>query len=252
VSPLRVVVNADDLGMSLVVNDAIFAALAAGTCTSASLLATGPAADDALRRARAAGLAVGVHLDLSGFRSLTGGPGRLVRDGAFRGDPRAVTPEDAAEALTEWRAQVARVRDAGVVVDHLDGHHHVHQLPALAGALRVLCAETGIRRVRGMGALRAPNVGTRVGAALQQLRAARFRAALRRDGLVTTDGFAPVGVFLARAADPRWRPTWETLELMAHPGNPHHAHYQAELEALGAGALAGLPFPVTPVGWSAV
>lgn len=246
--PLRVIVNADDLGMSDAVNDAVLGALAAGTCTSASLLATGPAADDALRRCRAAGLAVGVHLDLTGFAPLTGGVGRLVGpDGRFRGDALAI--RDDAGVAEEWIAQVARVRDAGVAVDHLDSHQHVHHLPVLGRALRAVCAATGVRRVRGMGALRAAGAGTRAGAWLQPLRAARFRAGLRRDGLLTTDGFASVDVFLARATRPRG---WETVELMAHPGNPHAARYAEELAALAGGALDRLPFPVERVGWAAI
>ncbi len=245
---LRVVINADDLGMSPAVNDAVFAALDAGWCTSASLLATGPAAEDALRRARLGGHAVGVHLDLTGFRPLTGRPARLL--GAdFRRDARAIGPDHADDVLAEWTAQVERVRDAGVTVDHLDSHQHVHHLPALRGTLRRLCDRVGITRVRGMGALRARGAGTRIGALLQPLRAARFRAGLRADGLVTTDGFASVAVFLARVRS-GWRPGWGSVELMAHPGNPHHAVYADELAALAAGALDTLPFPVRRVRWS--
>lgn len=244
------VVSADDLGMSAGADEAIFAALSDEVCTAASLLATGPTAEAALRRCREAGLAVGVHLALTELAPATRSVDRLVGpDGRFRPDVTAIT--DDAGVAAEWTAQVARVRDAGVAVDHLDSHQHVHHLPVLARALREVCAATGIRRVRGMGALRVPGVGTRAGALVQPLRAARFRAGLRRDGLVTTDGFASVEAFLARAGGGR-RLGWRTVELMAHPGNPHHARYAEELAALRSGALDRLPFPVTRVGWAAI
>ena len=249
--PLRILVNADDLGMSAAVNDAVFAAIDAGICTATSLLATGPAADDALARARRAGLAVGVHLDLTGFTSLTRPPGVTGADGRFLGDVRALSGIDSDAAVAEWVAQVSRVRDAGVVVDHLDSHQHVHHLPALRRALSEVCARTGVRRVRGMGALRPTGAGTRLGALLQPVRAARFRDALRAEGLVTTDGFAPVSVFLDRPRQFAAR-GWETVELMAHPGNPHHARYAEETARLAAGALDRVGRPIVKVGWGEI
>lgn len=251
-APLRVILNADDLGLSRTVNDAVFAAVDAGVCTAASLLAVGPAVEDALRRARARKMAVGVHLALTELAPLTGGLGRLLApDGTF--GPRAfadIGPADAAAVLAEWTAQVDRVRQAGLVVDHLDSHQHVHHRPALRRVLAALCEHVGVRRVRGMGALRAPGAGTRVGRALQPLRAATFRRRLRADGLLTTDGFASVATFLARARGSLGPISgWRTLELMAHPGNPAHAVYAEEIDALAAGALDRLPFEVRRIGW---
>src|SRR5204862_2714755 len=61
----RLVVNADDLGLTVGVNDGVFDAHDHGILTSASLFAGAPATSDAIRRARGRpSLGVGVHLAL--------------------------------------------------------------------------------------------------------------------------------------------------------------------------------------------
>ncbi|MDP2313416.1 MAG: ChbG/HpnK family deacetylase [Pseudomonadota bacterium] len=257
--PLRVVVNADDLGMSPAVDRAIFAGVDAGYLTSTSVLANGPTVRDALRELATLGpgarVSVGVHLNLTEFAPLTRSVEHLLDpDGRFDPDSRLVRRTDADAVTAEWAAQIRRVLDAGVRVSHLDSHQHVHHHPLLSPVLTALRARFGIARVRGMGALR-PKVGgslgaqvhARLGALRQRARADRFIHALRRDGAVTTDGFASVSVFLAHAAAlPR---EWRTVELMAHPGNPFSPAYPEEVERLAAGALAALPVRVEPVSW---
>ena len=49
----QLVVNADDLGLTIGVNDGIFDAHDLGILTSASLFANAPATDDAIRRVNA-------------------------------------------------------------------------------------------------------------------------------------------------------------------------------------------------------
>jgi hypothetical protein len=74
---IAVIVNADDLGMSREVNDAIFELMSRGRISSATILANAPATRDAARRAQAfPRCSFGVHLNLTQFEPLTGGPGR--------------------------------------------------------------------------------------------------------------------------------------------------------------------------------
>src|SRR5438128_6027437 len=59
----RLIVNADDFGMSEAVNEAIIRAHREGVLTSTSLMVTGDAAEQAVRLAKEnPGLAVGIHL----------------------------------------------------------------------------------------------------------------------------------------------------------------------------------------------
>lgn len=248
---LRLVVNADDLGMSGPVNDAVFDALWAGWCRSASILANAPATGAALTRAaRVRGVSFGVHLNLSEFAPLTRGLDLwLDTSGAMTPRSMGLGRAQAEAVLAEWEAQVARVRAAGIVVSHLDSHQHLHQRPALFPVLCRLAKRVGVRRVRGMGALRlpAPDLRGRLGALGQRVRAARFVARLRAVGLVTTDGFASAQVFLAHAGGPAG---WRTAEVMVHPGNTHSPRYAEEVAMLAGGALAGLARSVEIVSWS--
>ena len=61
----RLIVNADDLGLTVAVNDGIFDAHALGILTSASLFANAPGTADAVRRAAShPSLGIGAHLAL--------------------------------------------------------------------------------------------------------------------------------------------------------------------------------------------
>jgi predicted glycoside hydrolase/deacetylase ChbG (UPF0249 family) len=145
----RLVLNADDAGIDVPRNDGILEAYSRGVLTSATLLATGPACEDFVRRARSvprpAGgreLGIGVHLNLSECcppASVHGVPGAFVAkhelwERAARGalDPRLVEAELA--------AQLQRVLDLGLHPTHVDGHNHVHSFPCVAVALERLAA----------------------------------------------------------------------------------------------------------------
>src|SRR4029077_3491125 len=80
---LRLIVNADDFGMTDAVNQGIVDEHDRGIVTSASLMATGAAFEHAVALAKTRpNLAVGVHLTLTEQRPLTGSAAqRLLRDG---------------------------------------------------------------------------------------------------------------------------------------------------------------------------
>jgi len=154
----QLVVNADDLGLTVGVNDGIFDAHDLGILTSASLFAAAAATDDAIRRARLRpSLGVGVHLALvDGTPMLPASsiPTLVAGDGRFR---RSWRPFIAAclqrrvslrEVERELTAQIERIREAGVVPTHLDAHKHVHAYPPLFAIVARLAARFGIPVVR--------------------------------------------------------------------------------------------------------
>jgi len=154
---LRLIVNADDFGMTEAVNQGIVEAHDSGIVTSASLMATGSAFEHAVALAKTRPkLAVGVHLTLTEQRPLTGGaaaslvgadgrfPSHLVQFAGLHVRGKVVL----AEVRAELDAQIRKVRDAGIAVSHLDGHQHVHVLPGIAGIVAELAAAYGIRAVR--------------------------------------------------------------------------------------------------------
>src|SRR2546421_3484040 len=84
----QLVVNADDLGLTIGVNDGIFDAYELGILTSASVFANGPATTGAIRRARShPSLGLGAHLALvDGSPTLPASdlPTLVEDDGRFR------------------------------------------------------------------------------------------------------------------------------------------------------------------------
>jgi predicted glycoside hydrolase/deacetylase ChbG (UPF0249 family) len=152
---LELIVNADDFGISEAVNRGVVEAHERGIVTSASLMAAGPAFDDAVELARRCPrLAVGVHLTLTEQQPLTETPSLLTAEGALPAHTaqllkalfrkRVLLPE----VHRELDAQIRRVLAAGIRVSHLDGHQHVHVLPGVARVVAELAQAHGIRFVR--------------------------------------------------------------------------------------------------------
>ncbi|MDD5656524.1 MAG: ChbG/HpnK family deacetylase [Elusimicrobia bacterium] len=136
----RLIVNADDFGASVAVNEAVAAAFERGILRFASLMARGPAAEDAAARARAhPGLGVGVHLVFS--REAPGIWGlRLLRDRKLR---RGLRP------LIE--SQIERCLALGVRPTHLDAHWNAHVHPLVFPEVAAAARRYGIPRVRWPG-----------------------------------------------------------------------------------------------------
>jgi len=154
----HLVINADDLGLTVGVNDGIFDAHDHGILTSASLFAGAPSTSDAIRRARSRpSLGVGVHLALvDGTPMLP--PHRIPTlvegDGRFRHSwkPFIVAclrgKVSLAEVELELTAQIERLRSAGVTLTHLDAHKHVHAYPPIFAVVVRLAGRFGIPVVR--------------------------------------------------------------------------------------------------------
>lgn len=150
---IRLVINADDLGLHPRIDEGIFAARSDGVLTSATLLATGPTAAEAVRRARQARLPLGLHLCLTTHLT-PAAPAREVRwlapGGRFRRNWAELSAAwlsrlvPAEEVVTEFHAQVRRARELGAELDHLDTHQHLHLLPGLTAIVEVLAAELGV------------------------------------------------------------------------------------------------------------
>jgi len=141
----RLIVNADDFGFTDDVNRGIIDAHCNGILTSTTLMANGPAFDDAVRLAReTATLDVGCHLVLVGGRSLLDSsplPPTVLRLVA------AVTTRRL-RVYEELAAQIRRIVDAGLRPTHLDTHKHTHAFPPVLDAVARLSQEYAIRWVR--------------------------------------------------------------------------------------------------------
>ena len=151
---IKLIINADDLGSGPGRDRGIFRCVEQGIVTSASLLANGPSFVEAAREARRQELPLGVHLNLSEGRALTGIIAGLTdASGNFPGKPglrRILTRGglDLAGVRRELAAQIDRVWQAGLVPDHFDTHQHFMLFPTVSGLLIELARQERIAAVR--------------------------------------------------------------------------------------------------------
>ncbi|PYN51665.1 MAG: hypothetical protein DMD94_24820 [Candidatus Rokuibacteriota bacterium] len=125
----RLIVNADDFGLAPQVSAGILTAHRHGIVSSTTALVTVAIDDDSVGALRDSGLGVGLHVNLtlgrplSGGRSLVDAKGRFVRDGRHavaRADGRDVAREVSAQIQDE--SARARARSAGLrTPDHFFG-----------------------------------------------------------------------------------------------------------------------------------
>jgi predicted glycoside hydrolase/deacetylase ChbG (UPF0249 family) len=142
----RLVVTADDFGLSSGVVAGIVQAFEHGIVTATSLMVNAPAAEAAfVESRRRPSLATGLHFVLT-FGRPVGPPGPIARlldeNGCFRrngaGAHERARPD---EVRDELRAQLRRFEEGvGRPPTHIDGHHHVHLHP---GILRAVIEEAG-------------------------------------------------------------------------------------------------------------
>jgi chitin disaccharide deacetylase len=155
---LQVIFNADDFGRSTEINRAVLRAHREGVLTSASLMVTGDAAEEAVALARETPtLAVWLHLALSGARPAQPAgeiPHLVGRDGRFPANPARVwirvifSAAARAEMTCEVRAQFKRFVATGLPLDHVDAHQHLHMHPAVFRTLLPLAEQHGAGGVR--------------------------------------------------------------------------------------------------------
>lgn len=154
----ELILNADDFGLTRGVNSGIIRAHRGGILTSATLMAMGPAFDDAVEQARAnPKLGVGCHLVLTGglaaaapeeIPSLVDKSGRLPESVTALIAKVTAGSVPTGEIDTEFRAQIGKIRRAGIEPSHLDTHKHTHVHPRIMNALGRVAKELGIARVR--------------------------------------------------------------------------------------------------------
>ncbi len=139
----RVILTGDDFGLSVPVNEAIEAAHTRGILTTASLMVGGPAADDAVARARRLpALSVGLHVVVTRGRpvrpaalvpALVDGRGNLPHGLAGAGFRYFVLAPARRQLREEVRAQFAGFRETGLRLDHVNVHNHMQLHPTVLG-----------------------------------------------------------------------------------------------------------------------
>lgn len=189
---LRLILNADDFGYEPAITEGIALSMRKGLVSSATMVVNSPWSEEAALEAQ--GLAIGLHLNLVRFSSLSE-PGYELGEHL---------PLDVDFVMRETQAQLSRMRSLlGRDPTHIDVHKHAHRRPEVLEALCRVAAEYSMP-VRSIDTA--------------------MRASLRAAGVRTNDFF--VG---EAGAEPYWTcerwalqldalPHEGVVELMCHPG----------------------------------
>ena len=199
---LRLIVNADDFGVSRAVNLGIIDCFKRGIVTSATIMMNMPQAEDACMLAKEHGLPVGLHLVMtSGFPVSEDVASLVGEDGRFRKRKEQLKGYSLKDVEKEFRSQIEKALMLGLVPTHLDSHHHVHLEPGISDIVGDLARELMIPvRIHtkdhvpeGLKGIPSPD---------------RMIASFHGDNLTPAD--------LEKAIEAASK--YETAELMCHPG----------------------------------
>lgn len=261
----RLIINADDFGLTSGVNRAITEAGRRGAITSATVMANASQFQEAAGLAKTLPrLRTGCHVVLidgeavaSGLPSLTDGAGRFrssLKDFARAAAGKQLSEE---EIQREAEAQIRKIQAEGIALTHVDSHKHTHMFPRVLRPVLRATRACGIRAVRNpfeplrswpVGAfVRAPGLWLRSAGVLTfGLFAREFYKAVQEEEMLTTDGTVGIAAtgkldqkLLAAILKSLPEGTWE---LVCHPGYADDAlkaagtrlleSRQVELEAL--------------------
>jgi hypothetical protein len=142
---MKLIVNADDFGLTRGVNLGIIEAFQQGIVRSTTLMVGMPAERHAAELATLnPGLKVGIHLRLTAgtpmaenVPTLLDQTGKLQNQSQFW-DNQSMNSE---EIERELRAQIEHFLSLGVELSHMDGHHHCHRHALVAPIARKLAEE---------------------------------------------------------------------------------------------------------------
>jgi hopanoid biosynthesis associated protein HpnK len=236
----RLIINADDFGLTPGVNRAIVELHQAGALTSTTLMARAAATQDAIRLSQSLPLlGVGCHIVLvdgdsalppASIPTLVHGSNERFPNSLAQFLVRLLTGRISSEEIeAEAAAQIRALQSTGLHLTHIDTHKHTHMLPAVLRPVLRAARAAGIRAVRNpfepVWAVRATAGASWARAAevnlLRKLQTTCSRI-IAEEGFSTTDGtIAVVGTGVLNAATMRSllgqlpEGTWE---LVAHPG----------------------------------
>jgi chitin disaccharide deacetylase len=158
----KLIVNADDFGLTAGVNRGIVEAHNGGVVSSTTLMANGPAFADAVTAARLTpNLSVGCHVvlvdgtpvlppdavdTLRAIRSAE--PDRFFSSLSAFAARAMLGGFDRDQLVAEVVAQIKKIQAAGIQVTHLDTHKHAHIFPEILVALLRAARICGVRAIR--------------------------------------------------------------------------------------------------------
>lgn len=154
----QLLVNADDFGRHLLINQAVCQSVETGILRSATLMPGGKAFDDAVHIAKThPALGVGIHFTLvNGFPLCPPEdiPSLVTKDGVFFDDYTIFIKQYALGHISlddvrrELGAQAEKFKQTGLTPTHFDSHQHMHVLPGVIDIALSIARDAGITKLR--------------------------------------------------------------------------------------------------------
>lgn len=151
--PIKLIVNADDVGRTEKVNAGVEEAFRNGLVSSTSMVANSPAFLEAVKMVhRNPNLDTGIHLTLHEYPPLSENAflKQLSRSSMLSAFGRVIfsSTQEVRWIEEEFRRQIERILSHGVRLSHMDGHNHYHVHPRLIGVLARLSKDYSIPWIR--------------------------------------------------------------------------------------------------------
>lgn len=230
----RIIINADDCGMSKQVNEHIEQAILAGKITSTTVMANMDDFEGAVQLYKDYGLKIsfGWHINLTEGCPLTSSQllldkGFFVeRDGRVEMNGKAywkkrLSSDMRSEIRKELMAQYTQLKDSGIAISHVDSHHHIHTAQSMTMIIPSVLKEIGVNKVRRMR----NNVPGLIRRFPRQAWGWVYK--MQNTDLVMTDVFC----YFKDFATHNMHISGKTMEMECHPGHPK---YEAEERMLMA------------------
>lgn len=154
----KLIVHADDFGLTEKVNEGILKAHLHGILTSASLMANGAAFEHAIEIChKFLTLDIGIHLTLVEEKPVLnqGAVGTLINaNGRFTNHSTQFVKKylsrkiSLQEVRRELEAQIVKIKSCGVRISHIDSHQHLHILPKILKITVELAKKHNIASIR--------------------------------------------------------------------------------------------------------
>lgn len=227
---MKVILHADDFGFDEDTVEATIELLEYGALTSATIMANMPASDMAFKYAKAhPEKSWGVHLTyVDGLQSVCDAneiPTLVDENGVFYESnyvrkQAMLLKQSRHDIVKESVAQIRKLQHAGINISHLDSHGHLHKFPSFLFAMKEICKQTNISKVRRVQNifLQKPELSPRT------LLNHCFDYYIKRN-FITTDYF----YMSANSMDTNWAKDIDTqlttitrggvIEVGVHPGN---------------------------------
>ncbi len=235
----RVIINADDCGITSSVNEAIKHYIEEGLISSSTIMANMEAFDGAVQLYKDFHhqVSFGVHFNLTEGEPLTDSQ-LLLEKGLFKEENgkivfngrnynfKTLTKEMMSDVRKELIAQADKIMSSGIKPSHIDSHHHIHWQAPLIPLFAELASLYGNNKIRKQWIKESSiSISNRMKIWLRESLMKWNNMKIK-----TVDDFVSVEYFLKKYNNAE-TDNQQVVELMLHPGHPYES-YREQTEKL--------------------